>query len=202
MGVRLVSLTYTHPSTQLIGGLHASQWGLGSSLRLVLSSFSFCSFLLACTSCLRKLCSSICHLGLQNCISCFCKLCSCLYLVNYHFATVIYFLANCHLANCAFSFQCYAMRYGLIAHGAKVDLRSFPSVRAHFDGLSSEEVSRNSTFFYYFLLHVSQGPLSDLMCCHRSYGVLRPMFLLLQILTWKWLPSWLLGLRSPQRVLV
>ena len=47
------------------------------------------------------------------------------------------------------------MRYELIAHGAKVDLRSFPSVRAHFDGLSSEEVSRNSTFSYYFLLHVS-----------------------------------------------
>ena len=75
------------------------------------------------------------------------------------------------------------MRYELIAHGAKVDLRSFPSVRAHFDGLSSEEVSRNSTFSYYFLLHVSKGPLSDPMCCHRSYGVLGMVFLLLQTLT-------------------
>ena len=47
------------------------------------------------------------------------------------------------------------MKYGLIAHGAKVDLRSFSSVRAHFNGLSLEEVSKNSTFSCYFILHVS-----------------------------------------------
>ena len=30
------------------------------------------------------------------------------------------------------------MKYGLITYGAEVDLRSFPSIRAHFKELSSE----------------------------------------------------------------
>ena len=46
------------------------------------------------------------------------------------------------------------MKYGFIAYGEEVDLRSFPSIAANFDGLFSEEVSKNSTFSYCFLLHV------------------------------------------------
>ena len=90
-------------------------------------------------------------------ISVFCKLSSCkLYLVhpmNCHLfsckisscklsfiviQTIISFLANYYLANCVFSFQRWAMKYGLITYAAEVDLRSFPSIRAHFKELSSE----------------------------------------------------------------
>ena len=46
------------------------------------------------------------------------------------------------------------MRYRLIARGAKVDLKSSSSVRAHFDGLSFDEVSEDPTllliFFFLF----------------------------------------------------
>ena len=45
------------------------------------------------------------------------------------------------------------MRYRLIACGAKVDLKSSSSVRAHFDGLSFDEVSEDPTlllFFFFF----------------------------------------------------
>lgn len=59
------------------------------------------------------------------------------------------------------------MKYGLIAHGAEVDIRSFSLVRAHFDGISSKDVSRNSIFSHHFLLHVFQGSPSN-----KSYGVL------------------------------
>ena len=58
---RLVSLTYTHPWTHSAKGLYASWWGLGRSFRSVLSSFSFVASSYFC-----KLCSSICHLGLQT----------------------------------------------------------------------------------------------------------------------------------------
>ena len=60
--------------------------------------------------------------------------------------TVIYFIANCHFANYVFSFQHWTMKYDFITCGAKVDLRSFPSVRAHFNELSFKEVSRDPTF--------------------------------------------------------
>lgn len=43
--------------------------------------------------------------------------------------------------NCVSSFQRWAMKYGLIACVADVDLKSFSSVRAHFDGLSFDEVN-------------------------------------------------------------
>ena len=46
------------------------------------------------------------------------------------------------------------MKYSLITRGMEVDLRSFPSVKAHFNELSSEEVSKDPTFSHYFLLHV------------------------------------------------
>ena len=46
------------------------------------------------------------------------------------------------------------MKYSLITHGAGVDLRSLPSVKAHFNELSFEDVSRDPTFSHYFLLHV------------------------------------------------
>ena len=80
------------------------------------------------------------------------------------------------------------MKYGLIAHGVEVDLRSFSLVRAHFDGLSSEDVSWNSIFSHHFLLHIFWVPPSNPMYCHRSYGVLGPMHLLFYILPWKQLP--------------
>ena len=65
-------------------------------------------------------------------------------------------LENCHLANCKFlflqtvilqtvillfHFQHWAMQYGLIAYGEEVDLKSFSSDKAHFNGLSIDEVS-------------------------------------------------------------
>ena len=42
-----------------------------------------------------------------------------------------------------------------IACEAEVDLRSTYLIKAHFDGLSSDMVSKDPTFSYYFLLHVS-----------------------------------------------
>ena len=66
------------------------------------------------------------------------------HLANYHLANCHlkhYHLANYHLANYVFSFQCWAMKYGLITHGAEVDLKSFSLVRIHFGRLSFEEVS-------------------------------------------------------------
>ena len=65
-------------------------------------------------------------------------------------------LENCHLANCKFlflqtvilqtvillfHFQHWAVQYGLIACGEEVDLKSFSSDKAHFNGLSIDEVS-------------------------------------------------------------
>ena len=38
------------------------------------------------------------------------------------------------------------MKYGLITHGAGVDLRSLPLVKAHFNELSFEEMSKDTTF--------------------------------------------------------
>ena len=61
------------------------------------------------------------------------------------------------------------MKYWLIARGAAVDLRSFSSVMAHFDELSSEDVSINSIFYHHILLHIFWGPPSNRICCHRSY---------------------------------
>ena len=71
------------------------------------------------------------------------------------------------------------MKYEVIAHGVEVDLRSFSLVRAPFDGLSYEDVSSNSIFSHHFLLHIFCVPTSNPMYCHRSYGVLGPMHLLL-----------------------
>lgn len=48
--------------------------------------------------------------------------------------------------NCVSSFQRWAMKYGLIACVADVDLKSFSSVRAHFEGLSFDEVNWSSLF--------------------------------------------------------
>ena len=42
------------------------------------------------------------------------------------------------------------MKYVLIARGEEVNLRSTTSIRAHFDGLSSNEVSKDPTFFCMF----------------------------------------------------
>ena len=88
-------------------------------------------------------------------------------LKNYHLAN--YHLANCHLVNrinsfcklslcklssCKFHpfirFQCWAIQYGLITHGANVDLKSFSSIRAHFERLSSNEVSQHFNASRYF----------------------------------------------------
>jgi len=72
---------------------------------------------------------------------------------------VPYFLANYHLANCIcvlylancvilqivillFSLQRWALKYVLIARGADVDLKNFPSVRAHLNHLSSKDISK------------------------------------------------------------
>lgn len=86
--------------------------------------------------------------------------------------TVTYFLAKYHLANCAFSFQCWVVKYSLITLGARVDLRSFTLVRAYFNEISSEEVSRDLNFSHYILFHVFQGFPSNHMSCHMSYGIL------------------------------
>ena len=88
---------------------------------------------------------------------------SMLYLANYH-------LVNCTvLFSCKFSFyklymfhanyicflqtiisqtvfvlsflQCSALSYGLVARGADVDLKDFPSIRAHLNSLTLEDVS-------------------------------------------------------------
>ena len=62
-----------------------------------------------------------------NCTHSSCKMCLC--------------PTNCHFVNCVLYFQRWAIKYGLIARGAEVDLRSFSSIRTHFDNLSSKEVS-------------------------------------------------------------
>ena len=36
-----------------------------------------------------------------------------------------------------------------------MDLESFSLIRAHFDGLSSDEVCKDPIFPYYLLLHIS-----------------------------------------------
>ena len=46
-----------------------------------------------------------------------------------------------HTVILSFSFQSWAIQYGLVAYGADVDLKSFPLVRAPFKGLSFDEVS-------------------------------------------------------------
>ena len=76
-----------------------------------------------------------CHLANYHLANC--------HLAHYHLAH--YHLANCHLANYVFFFQCWAIKYGLITHGAEVDLKSFSLVRIHF--------GFTLIFPYYFLLH-------------------------------------------------
>ena len=103
--------------------------------------------------------------------------------------TIIYLLANSHLpnyhlVNYAFSFQCWAVKYGLIARGVDMDLRSFSTVKAHFNGLSSDKVSKDSAFSYHFFcmfprilllnLCVATGHMEYLgkctSCCGSCFG--------------------------------
>ena len=46
------------------------------------------------------------------------------------------------------------MKFSLYTREAGVDLRSFSSIRAYFNELSFEEVSKDPTFSHYFLFHV------------------------------------------------
>ena len=103
-----------------------------------------------------------------NCASCSYKLYPCFHLTNYYPANCSY-LSSCKLSSCKlfisihicflqtvilqivillFPFWCWAVQYGLIARGADVDLKSFPLVRAHFDGLSFDKVNQESHSFH------------------------------------------------------
>ena len=73
------------------------------------------------------------------------------------------------------------MRYRLIARGAKVDLKSSSSVRAHFDGLYFDEVSEDPTlllFFFFFCMFprvlltlcVATGHIESFGRCNFCYG--------------------------------
>ena len=76
-------------------------------------------------------------------------------------------LSSCKLSSCELSFYnlsscklfllflALGREIILISCEAEVDLRSTYLIRAHFDGLSSDMVSKDPTFSYYFLLHVS-----------------------------------------------
>ena len=48
-------------------------------------------------------------------------------------------LANCYLYSS--SLEHWALNYGLIAHGADVDLKDFPSVRAYLNSFTSKDVN-------------------------------------------------------------
>ena len=78
-----------------------------------------------------------------------------IYIHIHSLQTIILQTVLSHFANCVSSFQHWAIKYGLIAHEAEVDLKSFSLVRAHFDGLSSDEVSKDPIFSHYLLLHLS-----------------------------------------------
>lgn len=102
-----------------------------------------------------QLCSSICHLGLTKLYLMFLQTAFSLYLTNYIYP----YLANCtcfsyKLSSCKFLQIVilllvkvrWIVTYGLIAHGAEVDLKSFFLVKDHFNGLSSDEVSKDPIF--------------------------------------------------------
>ena len=119
---RIVLPTCTYPWTHIVGGLYISWWGIGSSLRSVLSSCYFVdSYKLVLhtlvnyvhpyviwvhktTSCAF---ANYAHVFILQTII----LSLYLYLANSHLANctlsilqiVIYFLSNCHLANCTLS---------------------------------------------------------------------------------------------------
>jgi len=70
------------------------------------------------------------------------------------------------------------MKYSLYTREARVDLRSFPSIRAYFNELSFEEVSRDPsliTFFFMFTrvllltLCVVTGYMEPLGKCSSYY---------------------------------
>ena len=63
------------------------------------------------------------------------------------------------------------MNYGLITHGVEVDFRSFSSVQAHLNSLSSKDVSRK-IFFFLLFLSVLQGFSSNHVCFYSLLGVL------------------------------
>lgn len=177
---RLALPTSTLPWTHSAIGLCVNWWGLGSSLRLIFFSFPimipYNHVLLILTigfiHMSYRINKTISHV-LTNYIQSLSHklyLYSHPYLANCHLSNCTYSsyklyllilqivlapLANCHLSNCVSSFQCWAITYGLITRRAEVDLKSSPSVRVHFDGFSSDEVSEGPTFFYHFLLQVS-----------------------------------------------
>ena len=172
---------------------------------LEVSSFFlfFSSFLLTCTLCLCNVIQvykAASH-AFANCAYVFILQTIILQLSFISLKTVIYFLANyylanshianfhlanchlancypatCHLLNCAFSFQRWIVKYVLIARGEEVNLRSTTSIRAHFDGLSSNEVSKDPTFFCMFprVLLLSQwvviGHMDSLGRCSSYCG--------------------------------
>ena len=89
-----------------------------------------------------------------------------LFLANYHLVNCIYvlfllqiiilqtvyefiFLGNYHLANCIYALflQRCTLSYGLVSHGADVDLRFFPLVRAYLNGLSFVSVSKKRSSY-------------------------------------------------------
>ena len=178
---RLALPTFTFLQTGLAIGLCINQWGLGSFLRLVFFSFPFVvpykhvhpTLAIVSINMSSRLNNFVPHV-LANYIHVF------IYIHIHSLQTIILQTVLSHFANCVSSFQHWAIKYGLIAHGAEVDLKSFSLVRAHFDGLSSDEVSKDPIFSHYLLLHLSQDSSSNPMCCHKSFGVYVQVFLLLQ----------------------
>lgn len=119
------------------------------------------------------LCSSLCHLGLTKLYLMFLQttfslyLTNCIYIHIHTLQTILTFLANCHIANCFSSFQCWVVTYRLITHRADVDMKSCPSVRAHSGGISFDEVSKSLTFSYHSLFKFPRNLLLTLCVVTR-----------------------------------
>ena len=84
-----------------------------------------------------------------------------------------------------FPFQRWAIQYGLIIQGTNLSLRDSIVMRAHLEGLSSDDVSVKFNAFYYVLYMLFMFA-SNLMHCYRSTGTHGPVFILLRLLTWSY----------------
>ena len=159
IGAKLVLPTYSHPWTHLTEGLctswwglYTSWWGLGSSLILDFLSFLIHFLFLQTIS------------RFTNRIPCSCKPCLSFIFQTIILQIVIYltnYTVSCKLSSCKLSYifqtisslilQRWAVNYDLITHGPDMDLRSSSSIRAHFNSLSSEDVSRKILFLVFFV---------------------------------------------------
>ena len=81
-----------------------------------------------------------------------------------------------------------------------VDLKSFSSIRAYFNGLSSNDVRILMPLVIFFVCLLGFF-LFNPMYYYRSTKVLGRVPLLLWTQAWKWLPLLSLGLHKPLRVL-